>query len=87
MRYTCKKLTEMFKEVNQAANVEVLKCNEKYQLKVNGGKYIVEASILKELVGIVKSKTSEKSMVLTLTHKTERQTSIGLPLTSTSRIA
>lgn len=81
MRYTCKKLTEMFKKVNRVAEVEILKCNKKYQLKVNDGKYIVEACTLRELVDIIKSKTDGRSMVLTRTHKTDTYAiGIGVPI-------
>ena len=81
MRYTCKKLTEMFKKVNRVAKVEILKGNKCYQLKVDGGKFIVEASTLKELVDIIKSKTSGKSMVLTRIYKKDTWAiAIGVPI-------
>lgn len=73
MWYTCKKLTEMFKEANPGTSVEVRKCtsgsrltgySEVYQLRAELGKYTFDAYTLKELVRDLKSEA--RNNVLTL---------------------
>lgn len=73
MWYTCKKLTEMFKEANPGTSVEVRKCkvggrltgySEVYQLRAELGKYTFEAYTLKELVRDIKCEA--RNSILTL---------------------
>ncbi len=73
MWYTCKKLTEMFKEANPGTSVEVRKCtsgsrltgySEVYQLRAELGKYTFDAYTLKELVRDIKSESKERTLTL-----------------------
>ena len=73
MRYTCKKLTEMFKEANPDVKVEVRKCTlgsritgyrEVYQLRAELSKYTFNAYTLKELVRDIKREA--RNGILTL---------------------